>query len=287
MRIACSQSTRREARDRTSRRSSRAFTLVEILVAIGIFSLVLAAIYSSWTAILRASKVGLEAAATVQRSRIAVRTLEDSLLCIQSFAANARYYGFIVENGSEPSLSFVARLPKSVPRSGKFGDFDVRRVTFAVEPGPDYSKQLVLRQNPLLTEWDIDEKEHPLVLARYVKDLKIELWDQRANDWTDEWKQTNSIPPLVRLTLTLADRARATQRQEQEIVRYVSIPSSTVQPAWQMPMMPGMPGGQPGRPGMPGQTPGSPVPGQPGALQPGFVQPGMTQPGFIQPGVPR
>jgi prepilin-type N-terminal cleavage/methylation domain-containing protein len=51
--------------------SYAAFTLVEILIALGILSMVLAAIYSSWTAILRASKVGLEAAAAVQRARIA------------------------------------------------------------------------------------------------------------------------------------------------------------------------------------------------------------------------
>src|SRR5512147_553777 len=62
-----------------------AFTLIEIMIAIGIFSLVLAAIYSSWTAILRASKTGLEVAAAVQRSRIAVRMLEDSLGSAQSF----------------------------------------------------------------------------------------------------------------------------------------------------------------------------------------------------------
>ena len=41
-------------------RGLRAFTLVEILISIGILGLVLVAIYSSWTAILRASKVGLE-----------------------------------------------------------------------------------------------------------------------------------------------------------------------------------------------------------------------------------
>jgi len=55
------------------------FTLVEILVALGIFSLVLAAIYSSWTAILRASKVGTEAAAAVQRARMTGRTIEEFL----------------------------------------------------------------------------------------------------------------------------------------------------------------------------------------------------------------
>jgi len=67
------------------RASNRAFTLVEILVAIGIFSMVLAAIYSTWTAILRASKVGLEAAAAVQRARIAGRTIEETLGSVQCF----------------------------------------------------------------------------------------------------------------------------------------------------------------------------------------------------------
>src|SRR3954471_21257459 len=93
-------------------RSTAAFTLVEILIAIGILSMVLAAIFSSWTAILRASKVGLDAAAAVQRARIVMRTLEDSLLCAQAFGGqNQRYYGFVAENGSEASLSFVSRPP--------------------------------------------------------------------------------------------------------------------------------------------------------------------------------
>src|SRR6266704_5714907 len=96
------------------RHSSPAFTLIEILIAIGILGMVLAAIFSSWTAILRASKTGLDAAAAVQRSRIVMRTLEDSLLCAQSFGGrNQRYYGFVAENGSEASLSFASRLPES------------------------------------------------------------------------------------------------------------------------------------------------------------------------------
>src|SRR6476661_8658355 len=78
---------------------SQAFTLVEILIAIGIFSMVLAAIYSTWTAILRASKVGLEAAAAVQRARIAGRTIEESLGSVQSFSLNQNYYAFVAANG--------------------------------------------------------------------------------------------------------------------------------------------------------------------------------------------
>jgi general secretion pathway protein J len=187
------------------RKGSLAFTLLEVMIAIGILALILTAIYSSWTAILRASKTGLDAAASVQRSRIAFRALQDSLGSAMSFAQNRAYYGFLADNGSEASLSFVARLSKSFPRGGRFGDLDVRRVTFSVEAGRDGDNQLVLRQSPLLMEPDIDEKEHPLVLAKHVKEFSVDFWDAKKADWTDEWKETNQLPRLVKVTLKLSD----------------------------------------------------------------------------------
>ena len=221
---------------------SPAFTLLELLIAITLLTLVIAGIYSSWTAILRAAKTGRDVAAAVQRSRIAVRTLEDSLSCAISFAQARQYYSFVAENGTESSLSFVAHLPKSFPRGGKFGDLDVRRLTFSVEPGYDSGRQLVLRQNSLLTEMDRDEKEHPLVLAKDVRTLAMEFWDVRLNDWVDEWKETNQIPKLVKITLRL-DQSAHSAAAGTEVTRIVSIPSVAVQPIWQtpLPVRPGQP----------------------------------------------
>jgi type II secretory pathway component PulJ len=239
-RRACSLPSRKNAR-----RGESAFTLVEILIAIGILSLVIAAIFSSWTAILRGSKVGLESAATVQRSRIVIRTLEDSLASVQCFTANAQYYSFVAENGQEASLSFVARLAKSFPRGGRFGDFDVRRLTFSVEAGPENDRELVLRQNSVFTGMDVDEKEHPLVLAKNVKEFQLQFWDAKLNDWTDEWLQTNQIPKLVMVSLKLANNAQSTAAQE-EITRIISLPSIAVASSWQAPGLPaGLPPGAP------------------------------------------
>jgi hypothetical protein len=155
----------------------------------------------------------------------------------------------MAENGDEASLSFVARLSQAFPRGGRFGDLDVRRVTFSVQPGSDGGRNLVLRQVPLVMETDEDESEHPIVLSKNVKEFSMEFWDSRLNDWVDEWKQTNQLPRLVMFTLRLADTARPLSPVE-EISRIVSIPSVTVQPMWQMPRMPGA-GALP-----PGTTPG-------------------------------
>jgi prepilin-type N-terminal cleavage/methylation domain-containing protein len=219
---------------------SYAFTLVEILVAMGIFSLVLASIYSTWTAILRASKVGQDAALAVQRARIAGRTIEESLVSAQSFAmteqANPEFYSFDFQNGGEAYLAFTSRLAKSFPRSGKFGDFDVRRVIFSVEPSPDHGRQLVLRQRPVLMDMDIDEREHPIVLAKNVREFKIVAWDTRNNSspdpWVEEWTRTNELPEMVKITLKLADNAHTTVVRD-EVTRIVSLPGMTVQPGWQ------------------------------------------------------
>ena len=229
------------------------------MVAIGIFSMVLAAIYSSWTAILRASKTGLEAAASAQRARITIRVLEDSLGSAQSFQLNLPYYAFLAENGNDnATLSFVARLSESFPRSGKFGDLDVRRVTFSVQPAPDGSRQLVLQQNPLVMDLDADEKEHPIVLAKNVKGFDMLFWaeDKNPPDCVDEWKEqkTNQLPRLGMITLRLADNPHSSQVTE-EITRIINLPAKTVLPMWQMPRGGGNNPPQPGQQLPPGQQP--------------------------------
>ncbi len=205
------------------------------MVAIAIFSIVIAAIYSTWTLILRASQVGQNTAAQAQRQRIALRTIEDSLTCVQSFQASMNYYVFIVQNGDQPELSFTARLPDVFPRNAKFFDpnlgqfFYLRRLTFSVEPGPGSEKDLVLRQNPVLMNMDPDEQQTPLVLARNVKQFIVECWDTNAMDWVDEWDATNTIPPMLRINLILGGNNEVGgTAPEVAVTRLLAIPSGTL-----------------------------------------------------------
>ena len=206
----------------------RAFTLMEIMIAIAMLALVLAAIYSTWTTILKASKVGLEAAAQVQRERIATRTIEQALSATRSFAADYRHYAFMADNGENATLSFVARLPQSFPRSGRFGDFSVRRVTFSLENAPESGRQLVLRQTPILMDLDDDEQQHPVVLARDVKEFKFEFLDLQKQDWVDDWFQSNQLPKLVRFRLHFGSSDPTRSHVESEITRVVALPSIMV-----------------------------------------------------------
>jgi len=243
---------------RASRR--RAFTLLEVLVAIFVFSIVIAAIFSTLMLILRASAVGQAAAARAQRQRVVMNTIENSLMCVQSFQASPEYYSFIVENGDQPMLSFAARLPAVFPRNGKFfspelgRDFKLRRVTFSLEPGADHRNyNLVLRQKPTLTDMDPGEQSDPLILAENVKKFSISCWDTNQEEWATEWDNTNALPPMVMIGLALGgdnnDNDTSPDAESQRtIIRAFSLPSSMMPTFVQL--GPGGVGGQPG--GQPG-----------------------------------
>jgi len=202
-----------------------AFTLLELMLAIVIFSGVVAAIYSTWTAILRGSQSALSAAAEAQRRRIAVTTLEEALASVQMFPANPHHYAFLADTeGENAALSLVARLPQSYPRAGRFGDLLVRRLWFQVEPDATGVNALVLRQRPLLALQDVDEEENPLVLARNVALFHLEFWGPRSREWEPEWLSSNQLPRLVRFSLAFEEPGRHGVDPASVVTRVVDLP---------------------------------------------------------------
>jgi hypothetical protein len=197
------------------------------MVAMAIFAIVVAAIYSTWLLVVRASLVGQQTAARTQRQRVALRTIEDSLSCIQSYQASIQYYYFEVENGDQPFLSFTAQLPDVFPRNARFGGVNLRRLTFNVQPGKDLANDLVLRQNPVLMDMDLDEQQTPLVLAHDVKTFAVECWDPTQGEWVTEWDNTNTIPPALLVTIAL-NNGHDPGSSVTSVTRLIAIPSTTL-----------------------------------------------------------
>ena len=249
------------------------FTIIEVMLAIGIFSMILLSIYSVWTGILRASKAARSAADNAQRARISMRAISDALTTAQMFTANMppqnpnAYYAFIADSsGDYTSLSFVAHLPANFPGVGRFGDHVVRRVTFSVEPGKDGGLDLVMKQGPMLNAFESDYEPYSLVLATDVQLFGFEFWGMNPKtrdwEWVNEWNSTNSLPLLVHVGLGLGKTSKAGESQD-VVHRYIALPATAVQPDWQM--APGI-GGVPLRPGQ--RQPGQNQPGGPGNNQP-------------------
>jgi general secretion pathway protein J len=199
------------------RRSRVAFTLLEIMIAISIFALVMVAIYSSWSSILKGSRIGMKAAAEVQRTRVAMRALEESLASAVMYVDNAKYYHFSTDtSGDNAYISFVARLPSSFPGSGLFQDQDMRRVTFYVEKG-----NLMLAQSTLLEATKKIGNPYTIPLAPNVALFDMEFYDGVANKWFAEWISTNQLPRMVRVALAFGDKNDLSRKPENMTIRSI------------------------------------------------------------------
>lgn len=237
----------------TRNQRERAFTLIEIMIAMAIFTFVMVAIYSAWSAILRGARSGSKAAAEVQRVRVAIRSLEESLGSAVLYADNPKYYSFFADTSGEHAyLSFVARLPESFPGGGMFAGQSMRRVTFFV----DDSKRLSLEQTPILEASTMIDKPYTIVLAPQVSVFAMEFFNARGNEWVAEWPFTNQIPALVRVAIGFGGRAPAGGKDSQRVtMRVVPMNSTPISRAGAR---------------------GGPIPGQrgPGQPPPGLVPPG-------------
>lgn len=216
-------------RPRPARPAPAAFTLLELMIALGILMMVLGTIYSTWAAILRSKRSADEAALRAQRARLAVRSVEDALRGAQFFQANAAWYSFYADTaGDFAYLSLVSRLPESFPGSGLFGGQVLRRVTFSVEADEQSPANLIMRQQPLLLATNLVEEPYPIVLARDVSDFAFEFWDAQTGQWVGEWLQTNQIPRMARFLLGIGQQPDRRGAPMNFQVATVDIPSTAV-----------------------------------------------------------
>ncbi len=216
---------------------TQSFTLLEILLAVGIFSGVLVVIYASWSAILRSSRASLDAAGGAHRMRTTMRAIEESIKSAVIFELNLHHYSFLNDTTSDfVSFSLASRLSDSFPGSGLFHDQPIRRVSFTVE-SKDHGNQLIMRQHPLLTFLKEGEEAYPLVLLEDVDVFALEFWDEQLNDWSPEWIHTNRFPAMIRYTLAAASPDQKAASEDSIVQRVVHVPAATVQARWQRPAL--------------------------------------------------
>ena len=172
--------------------SAHAFTLIEIMVAVGVLGGLMVAIFASWHVIVRSSQIGITASVEAHRTRVAVRSLTDAMTSAIIYELNMPYYAFLTDTTeSFAAFSLVSRLPSTFPGSGLFFDQPLRRVTFSVEP-TNSMHQLIMRQNPILSPLDQGQEPYPMVLANNVGEFKMEFLDiqsgsggTEAQDWAE------------------------------------------------------------------------------------------------------
>jgi general secretion pathway protein J len=194
-------------RDRRARRGG--FTLVEVLLAITILSLVISSVYATWSATLTAWRRGSDASEAFQRQRIVMETLTELAQSVVFFGSSPDLYAVI--GTSKPdwgdSVSFVTASDVALPPSEAI-DAGMRRVTISMEQDEYSRKYLALVNAPAIS---VDQSNtvsvsstttlQAHVLSMDVSGFSVRYLDPRDGTWYDKWEDTSVIPSAMEFTV--------------------------------------------------------------------------------------
>lgn len=162
--------------------SRKGFTLVEVMVSVGILSMVGVLIYSTVAVTLESQRTAKKTHEIYHAGQVAITKIVKDL----ASAFISRHVSVLEKNrktlfiGKDEKVTFTYlghyRWFPETPES------DQGVVSYFVK-----SKQLIRREKTFIDE-NPEKGGQEEVLAEGVKKLEFQYWDPVAMDWTDEWK---------------------------------------------------------------------------------------------------
>jgi len=188
-------------------RSNSGFTLLELLVATAVSSLILVMVYSAYSSIIRSVDQANVYSAHYESVILTLRQIDNDISNIYwKKSRKDLFFKSSIEGGSS-RFSFItarSRDKKVVVSQHRQSPYpDLVRVEYRLEEDNKTKEVNLLRNVYLFT---IKEEELPVkneILIRGIKDIKF-LFNQRS-DWTDKWDsvEVNKIPSYVKTEINI------------------------------------------------------------------------------------
>lgn len=187
-----------------NRRLQAGLTLVEVIVALAVLSLIVLALGASLRGLSQSAARVDQRVDAIDEMRVGIAFLRDVLERTSPVRVSGPERRLLFDAG-EASLAWVAVMPARFGAGGRFA------FRLATEPLDDGSQGLVLRYAPWSAEAtafpDWAQAEHR-VLAHRVESLALAYGGQGlAEGWQAGWIDKDKLPPRLRLDLTTAGGA--------------------------------------------------------------------------------
>jgi prepilin-type N-terminal cleavage/methylation domain-containing protein len=187
------------------------FTLLELLVALAIFSLVSAMAAGTFWSVTKAWNRGGEMLEQLHYGEFTMEQLVTALRGAAWFPSKPSAFGFWLEDsGGKASwvTSGTAFLPPDSPWQN-----GLHRLSVTVD-SVDGEQGLVVRAWPHVSE-DVEERDvEGWLVCPEVEKFSCEWYDFENDDWSQDWEETNSLPKLLRVTLTMKKRKQFDENLE-------------------------------------------------------------------------
>ena len=217
--------------------NSKGFTLLEVLVASTLLSMVLAIVYGVFSQTLTSTQRAEEQSAQSRAARIVLLRIGDDLQASFPFAPDhSRFVGKTSRGQQFPDafLSFVSLSGLPLTSGSPAGDWYEIEYELVPDPRAASARQLVRRARFAPTTPDSTSSRattagrasegETLPLLTGVQGLRLRFFDGRA--WHDEWgkEQTSAkLPRAVEVELYLVRKKTGARHQEEDTVTFSTL----------------------------------------------------------------
>jgi general secretion pathway protein J len=195
---------------RSPRKRRNGFTLLELLVALAIFSLVAAMAGGAFWGITKAWNRGGELLEQLHYGEFAMGQLVTALRSAAWFSSKPEAFGFWLDDrgGTSDSaankISWVTSGTAFLPPDSPYQN-GLHRISVTVD-SEGGERGLVVRAWPHVSE-EVEETDvDGWLVSSEVKGLSCEWYDFEDDRWSQDWEETNSLPKLLRVTMTMKPR---------------------------------------------------------------------------------
>jgi len=220
----------------TSEPGATGFTLLELLLAVSILSIVAGLTYATFGTVVTAWKRGMALSDDLHHGDYVIEQLAMGLRSAYSTDPGGKQsdYGFVLENEGDGAyasdiISWTKIGSSLVGKEAAFAG-SPHRVTFSVDDDEEGHRGASVRAWRLIglpDDFDPDEVE-TTILSPMITGFDCQVADKMEDeelDWDDEWDDTNRVPPFLQITLYLQPLDE--EQDPIEIRRIVTVPVVT------------------------------------------------------------
>lgn len=204
-----------------SRRRGRGLTLIEILVAITVMTMMTLSVWTSFRSTAQSMKYAeqLQVRYSIVRNSLSRISGELSMayLAFNRPADEERHFTLFDgrDQFNRDSVTFSAFAHLRMRKDANEGDQSVIQYFVERDPTNNARTHLFRRESKRLTGDNPDNKFQELnpayIFCEDVKSFDVKYWDNRKNEWVDEWRtvkkemQPDRLPERVKVTLGIMD----------------------------------------------------------------------------------
>ena len=202
------------------RRRERGMTIIEVMIALAILSLMMVAVWASFSGTTR----GITATEDLQVRYSMIRNAMSTMAREMSMAylshnrpiADIRHFTLFDgrDSGDSDSVTFSAFAHLRIRKDANESDQSVIQYFLTRDPKDGSRVHLYRRETPRLTGDEAQQLENyypAYVLCEDVKAFDVKYWDTRKLEWVPEWRTTQKdlqpdrLPERVKITMTIRD----------------------------------------------------------------------------------